>query len=307
MHNYFKKIFNPVFAASIALLFIAAGCDNKDKYLRIAPPEITVDAKTLSASATIEASSVWMPSGNSDWLNAYKDADDPTQLRISIAETNESLSPRETEIRITTGDAQEAVIKVFQQALDASIEVTPSELQEFDGQGTRVQTLTVTLKNIDIDDLGFTNTTDWLSVTQGEGNESNILTVKAAHSDELKPRSDEIIIGSAKEGFESLNKTISVTQKGVNLVLLYDMAMELEVEVDSETTEVEYTIAASHDWTVSVNNGGTPGETSGSAQTDGEEFIVTIPKNTGTAAVSYSATFQCGGEEYIYTIIQSAP
>lgn len=308
MRDLLHKLFRPAFAASLALL-AAAGCDNKDKYLRANPPSFELDALPQSVVATIEASSAWMYSGDADWFTTAKDGSDPSLLHIVIPETNESLSPREGTITIVSGDALQITIQVLQRALDASIEVTPRSLEEFDGKGTSAQTLTVETHNIS--EWGFTNRESWLTVTRGEGSESNVLTVTAAYSDSFEPRRDTIIIGAINTEFEALNDTIPVVQREVNLVMIHDetdTVIESTFETGPEAAGIEFSIASAYDWTLEAGGGAVPDVTSGEADTTGQTGLtVSIPENTGTETIEYPLTFECGGETYTFTIIQPAP
>lgn len=293
-------------AIAAAALFVVSGCEKKDKFLRIDPPSFEIEADTRSMTARIEASASWMSYVNSEWLVAFQDEDDPSILYIEIPEgmENNSLEPREVKIDIITGDAQNATIRVLQRALDAQLSVSPSGLQEFDGKGTQTKTLAITTKNIE--SWAFANAGEWLTVTRGEGAEENILTVRAAYSNNLDARRDTIVVYPETEGFEALNDSIPVVQAGVHLVLRNADMEETSLETGPETAEIDYILASTHDWTVSADNGASLSSTEGNAGTQGETFTVTIPANETAETVTYTVAFLCNGEEYKFTIIQAA-
>lgn len=293
--------------AALTLLAVSAGCDKKDKYLRADPPSLEFDAQAQSATATIESSSSWYYNSGAAWLDVYADNDNPSLLHV-VAQANESLSPREDEVNVVSGDALQISVRVFQRALDASIEVTPPALLEIDGRGTLVQTLTVTAHNVS--EWAFTNRENWLDVSRGEGDRDNVLTVRADYSHMFEPRRDTIIIGVPREGFEAINDTIPVVQRGVNIVLIDATGNVVEniFEIGAGVTEIEFSVASAYDWTLTASGGAVPSATSGIADTSGKTgLLITVPENTGIETVEYLLEFKCGGESYPFTIMQSAP
>lgn len=306
MIRHFKTISLWVFVAAAAVVFAVAGCNKKEKYLRISPPSFNFDAGPQDVTATVEASASWMQFSNIEWLDSYVDDDDPTIIHIVIAETNNSLSPREAEIDIATGDAQKTTIRIYQQAIEASLDVTPPGLKEFDGRGTKTHTLTVDAVNL-LEGWDVVRKPEWIVVEDGgEGNE-HILTVKAKYTDLIETRKDTIVIGPLDTQFIGLNDTIPVEQAGLGLILWRDKWGETMLEVGPEAADVDFTIVSLYDWTASVDNEATLSEVSGEATNQGDDFTVTIPENKGTETVTYTVTFECDGETYSYTIVQAAP
>lgn len=300
MSNHPIKIFTAVTAVA-AMFFAAAGCEKKDKHIRVDQPLVEVDADIHSVTVRVEASSSWFSYTAEEWLRAYNDENDPMVLHIDITEKNNSLRSRAGEIAIVTGDAQKAIITVRQLALDAYITVTPSELAEFGGRGG-TQTLAVTTSNLE--GWLFVNQSDWLTVTRDEG--TDILTVRAAYSNNLEPRKDTIIVYTDLDGFEALNDTIPVVQAGLDLALQSEGMEDNTVSINHEAGIVEYRVISKYSWTVTIDNGGTPSDASGEESDQWWNISFTVPENATAADVTYTITFTCDGEEYTYTIIQSA-
>lgn len=294
-----------IFAAILTAAAVAAGCSDKNRYLRINPSSVEIESDAQAVLIDIECSSSWMAYNNADWL-VYS-YDNSNTLRITVSQANESLEPRESTITIVTGDGQEQEIYVLQKAVDAHFDVSPMQLEPFTGMGGQ-QTAVV---STNLSDWGVFNAESWLTATPGEGAESNTLTITASRSWILDERRDTLIVRPTNDVFVELADSIPVVQHGVDLIARWpDMPDgSFTINTAAEGGEISVTVYAKYDWTVTSDDTGGRLQfsmTSGVSDLNGITFVITIPDNASAEEFNYTLTFTCNGNEYEYWLRQPA-
>ncbi len=301
----------------IAVLLSVSGCKEPEKYLRIVEKEVVIAAEEIEATITVEASASWMVdvSGLPEWIDEFEYDEAGGTFTVKLpSEGNATLESRSTVIRVDSGDGLTASVHLTQLAMDAVIVLTPAALEPFDGNGAPEQTLTVEAYPAE---WTFTEDMDWLTVARGEGDLYNTLVLTAARSQQFEERSGEIVVRHIAEAFETLADTLAVTQRGVNLFLVSDPESipidpeTLEIGLPAEGIEINLTVLAVADWTVSVDQpeeGRATLEITGGEMndTDGIELPLTVPENTAGERYEFTLVFECGGEQYTYKCVQAA-
>lgn len=311
-----KTIFLSVITA---ILLAFSGCKEREKYLRIVEDDLVIAAEELTVEINVEASAEWMVDVSAldllPWIREFGYAANGKTFTIAIAEANATLEARSVVLRVDSGDGLSRSITLTQLAMDASIGVTPAALEPFDGHGELEQTLIVDAYP---EEWTVDEDVDWLTVTRGEGDLYNTLTLIASRSPQLEERSGEIVVRHIAEAFESLADTIIVTQNGVNLRLYDDPesdltidALALEVTLPSEGIDKELKVYAIADWTVRVEQPEAGRVTLGVSggvmdDLDGVALPIVVPENTVEETYEFTLIFDCGGERYEYRCTQAA-
>ncbi len=299
-----------------AILLAFLGCKEPEKYLRIVEDDLVIAAEELTVEINVESSAEWMVDVSVlalPWINGFEYEPNGKTFTIEITEANATLEARSVVLRVDSSDALSRSITLTQLAMDASIGVTPAALEPFDGNGAPEQTLTVDAYPAE---WKVDEEVDWLTVTRGEDNLYNTITLTAARSQQFEERNGEVVVHHIAEAFETLADTLAVTQRGVTLFLYRAETSPidpetLEIGLSAEGGVITLPVLAIDDWTVRVDQPeegrATLGMTGGEAnEDDGIELPLTVPENTAPETYEFTLVFECGGERYTYKCVQKA-
>jgi hypothetical protein len=297
-------------AAAVALTAGFAGCTPADKFLQANPSSIEMSADSEPLSVTVEASSSWVfdSAGIAEWLTLKYDPNDSNLLSVS-APANESPDERADSVVLVSGDGLTLIIPVRQLAMDGFLDISPRVPESFYARNDTVRTLTIS-SNLTWD-YSLLLASDWIDISQGDGDAQNTLTITAQDTRTLDERRDTIVIRPLNEFFAFLADSIAIVQRGLDLLVTTE-SMNPEtglIEAPAAGGEITLVVLSRSPWSVRTEATAERVSidlTEGAADMmNGIPVVVTVSPNTEAEEYAFTLVFESDDQIYEYRFVQA--
>lgn len=268
-----------------AIVTLLAGCDEtrKESDPEVTPeinfPEaivssgISVESTTQSVTVNFTTNVAWSATVSADWVTISPASGEAGKNSVKVMiQENKTGQPRSATVTITDeGSTQKVSVTVRQEALVASLSVTPESLTFSANKGEEI--LNVTSNT----DWVITKDAEWITLDSDKGKGIATIAAGVTENTSLTSRTGNITV-STSDG--SVKKTVTVQQSGAEVVFKINES-EFNVTAEGESFSVKvthnigYKITSLPEWVKQTDK-----TTSGTTDT----YTFKAETNTSTAA-----------------------